>query len=312
MQPTRPRRKRGGRVEATHVVFVFVSVVVVGFEMGFVRVDVADFGVVFGGGVFLARIRNRLVETFRLQNPLGEETPRAPLRVVQRRQRRSERERFVMRALRRQPRFVFFLFAFVENGPMVARELFVAERFVAELFVVVVAREAAARVSARRDPRSSCRNGGEGRACAAAAMRICDTTVSRTYSSAVTNGALFGTTARRSRRSFRSPPVGSRERFAEHLGRGRHPQRDRRRGRVRLRRLEAGARAAPRDDGRRRLVLRAVRAARGARARCPAGATPPFLFLSLLLARAAPRARPLDRSAPPRRRRGAQTRTRVP
>ena len=76
MQPTRPRRKRGGRVEATHVVFVFVSVVVVGFEMGFVRVDVADFGVVFGGGgVFLARIRNRLVETFRLQNPLGEETP---------------------------------------------------------------------------------------------------------------------------------------------------------------------------------------------------------------------------------------------
>ena len=57
---------------------------------------------------------------------------------------------------------------------------------------------------ARRDPRSSCRNGGEGRVCAAAAMRICDTTVSRTYSSAVTNGALSGlsgTTARRSRRS---------------------------------------------------------------------------------------------------------------
>mmetsp|Transcript_11490 Transcript_11490/g.49063 ORF Transcript_11490/g.49063 Transcript_11490/m.49063 type:complete len:673 (+) Transcript_11490:610-2628(+) len=38
---------------------------------------------------------------------------------------------------------------------------------------------------ARRTPRSSCIHGGLGRVCAAAAMRICDTTVSRTYASAV-------------------------------------------------------------------------------------------------------------------------------
>ena len=243
---------------------------VVVFEMGFVvRVECSAvirdvvFGVVFGGdGVFLARIRNRLVETFRLQNPLGEETPRAPLRVVQRRQRRSERERFVMRALRRQPRFVFFSFRLVENGPPVARELFVAERFVAERFVVVVAREADVRAGAsrpeelvqkrRRGPRVRRRGDAHLRH-----HRVQDVQLGgherRTVWTVWHDRETVATVV---------PFVAGRfaERFAEHSGRGRHPQRDRRRGRVRLRDAEAGACAAPRDDGKLRLVLRAVRA----------------------------------------------------
>ena len=159
MQPTRRRRRtrrRDRRVE--QLVVVVVVVVVVVLVVLAPSVDVEETAALLFFRIFYALRRER---TPLLQNLLGEETPRASLRVVQRRQRRSERERLVTRAFKLQTRLALFFFFFFprlrvdvgrtktrpgpEPGP-VANVFFV----VVVVVVVVVAREAHVRAGASR------------------------------------------------------------------------------------------------------------------------------------------------------------------